>query len=230
LFVREELMATEGASSLYEPLGGFRQKVHPFTDKQIALVTSFASQAVIAIENARLLNELRQSLEQQTATAEVLKVVSSSPGELQPVFAAMLENATRICDAAFGNIARWDGETVQVVATHNTPPAFAEARKRPPYRPEPFELPPGQTSLSFLQKIYRSPRQPIVRRMRAAALALPFESPKPAVTAVLGDEASFAAMLDRAIARSQAPPKMIELRPDETSPSVKWKGPLRDGG
>jgi hypothetical protein len=94
---------------------------------------------------------------------------------------------------------------------------------------EPFELAPGETSLSFLRKIYRSPRQPIVRRMRAAALALPFESPKLAVTAVLGDEASFAAMLDRAIARSQAPPKLTEHRPDETAPSVQWSGPLRDG-
>jgi GAF domain-containing protein len=116
-----------------------RQEVRAFTDRQIALVKNFAAQAVIAIENARLLNELRQrttelseALEQQTATSEVLQVISSSPGEVEQVFAAMLEKAVRICDAAFGNIFRWDGDALQHVAGHNTPPAFAEARKRLP--------------------------------------------------------------------------------------------------
>jgi signal transduction histidine kinase len=135
----------------------FRQDVRPFTDKQIALVQYFANQAVIAIENARLLNELRQrttdltertadlteALEQQTATSEVLQVISSSAGDLQPVFAAMLEKAVRICDAGFGNIYRWDGQELHLVATHNTPPAFAEIRAHVPYRPRP-EVPIGR--------------------------------------------------------------------------------------
>jgi signal transduction histidine kinase len=93
-------------------------------------------QSTTAIENTRLLNELRESVEQQTATSEVLEVISSSPGDLQPVFAIMLENAVRICDARFGNIYRWDGDAVHLVATHNTPPAFAEARGRSPLRPD----------------------------------------------------------------------------------------------
>jgi class 3 adenylate cyclase len=114
----------------------YRQEVRPFTDKQIELVKNFTAQAVIAIENARLLNELRESLKEQTATSEVLQVISSSPGDLQPVFEAMLEKAVRICDASFGNIYRWDSKVFHLVATHNTPPALAEARRHWPLVPQ----------------------------------------------------------------------------------------------
>ena len=101
------------------------------------LVTTFADQAVIAIENVRLLNELRESLDQQTATSEVLQVISSSPGDVQPVFAAMLENAVRICEANYGNIYRWDGDSLHLIAGHNTPLAFNEARGPITFRPNP---------------------------------------------------------------------------------------------
>jgi GAF domain len=112
----------------------FRQEVRLFTANQIALITNFAAQAVIAIENARLLNELRQSLEEQTATSEILNAISSSLSEVQPVFATMLEKAVRICEAAFGDIYRWNGENLEHIASHKAPPAFAEARRRLPAR------------------------------------------------------------------------------------------------
>jgi GAF domain-containing protein len=115
----------------------YRKEVRPFTDQQVSLVQNFAAQAVIAIENARLLNELRESLQQQTGTAEVLRVISSSPGELRPVFDAMLQNATRICEAKFGTLYLRESEGFRTVAAHNAPPAYIEVRTRELIRPSP---------------------------------------------------------------------------------------------
>ena len=111
----------------------YRKKVRPFTDNQIELVQNFSTQALMAIENVRLLNELRQrtndlseSLEQQTATSEVLHVISASPGDLKPVFEAILENATRICAAKFGNLWFHEQGAFRLAATHGAPTAYGE--------------------------------------------------------------------------------------------------------
>jgi two-component system, NtrC family, sensor kinase len=124
-------------------LGLAREMVRPFTDKQIELVQTFADQAVIAIENTRLLNELRESLQQQTATSEVLRVISSSPGELGPVFNAMLDNAVRICEANFGNLFLSEGDAFRIVALQSAPPAWAERWQRDPVLsiPDKSEIP-----------------------------------------------------------------------------------------
>ena len=125
--------------SLIGAINMFRQEVQPFTDKQIELIQNFAAQAVIAIENTRLLNELRQrtddlseSLEQQTATSEVLRIISSSQDRLEPVFQAVLENATRLCEAEFGILWLAEGDKFRSVALHGVPAELTEARQREP--------------------------------------------------------------------------------------------------
>jgi GAF domain-containing protein len=122
------------------PIGALsvtRASPRPFADMQIELLTTFADQAVIAIENIRLLNELRQrtddlseALEQQTATSEVLSVISSSPGDLTSVFQVMLASATRLCEAQFGVLLRYDGAMFHTMAMLDVPPAFAELNRR----------------------------------------------------------------------------------------------------
>jgi len=123
-------------------LGLSRTRVEPFTQREVDLVTTFADQAVIAIENTRLFEaarqrtrELSESLEQQTATSEVLQAISSSPGDLGPVFAAMLEKAVRVCDAKYGSVFRCEGDTFRFMAMHNVPPALAKRTRHAPFRP-----------------------------------------------------------------------------------------------
>jgi hypothetical protein len=120
-----------GAFSVY------RQEVRPFTARQIALVQNFGSQAVIAIENARLVNELREALQQQTATSEVLGVISSSPGDLEAVFRTMLENATRICEAKFGTLDLCEGGGLRLAAAHDVPLVFTDSRGEGPFQAAP---------------------------------------------------------------------------------------------
>ena len=125
------------ADELIGAIAIYRQEVRPFADKQIELVENFAAQAVIAIENTRLLNELRESLQQQTATSEVLQVISSSPGDLTPVFNSILANAKRICEAKFAHLLLYDGEVFRAAALEGASPAFVEFWQRGPHALDP---------------------------------------------------------------------------------------------
>jgi two-component system, NtrC family, sensor kinase len=146
----------------------YRQEVRPFMDNEIALLQTFAAQAVIAMENARLLTETREALNQQAATAEVLQVINSSPGNLAPVFDAMLEKAMRLCGAKFGILWKYDGEDYHATALRGVPPALAEFVRRP-MKPAPggafSELVGGkavfQTADIANSELYRSGASPL---------------------------------------------------------------------
>ena len=113
----------------------YRQDVRPFTDKQIELVTNFAAQAVIAIENTRLLDELRETLQRQTATAEVLEVISRSAFDLNAVFETVAESSVRLCGADRAFIFRFDGELLRMAVAFNASPEFKEWVEQHPIRP-----------------------------------------------------------------------------------------------
>jgi class 3 adenylate cyclase/putative methionine-R-sulfoxide reductase with GAF domain len=159
----------------------YRLEVRPFTDKQIALVQNFAAQAVIAIENTRLLNELRQrtddlseSLEQQTATSEVLRVISSSRGDLSLIFEAMLANATRICQASFANLLSYDGNVFRRVALHNAPKAWATSWQDDPvihHRSAPvYRTAETKQVIHIADMAVECPDQPITKLANARTL------------------------------------------------------------
>jgi GAF domain-containing protein len=156
-----------------------RRMVRPFTTKHIELVETFADQAVIAIENVRLFDEvqartreLSEALEQQTATSEVLRVISSSAGELEPVFEAMLANATRICEAKFGTLNLYDGSVFEIAAHYNVPPAFVETGLHKVIRPHP---------ISAHAKVVQTKQVVHIEDLTTTA---PYREGDPAVTAI----------------------------------------------
>jgi two-component system, NtrC family, sensor kinase len=149
----------------------YRQEVRPFTEKQIGLLQNFAAQAVIAMENARLLTETREALEQQTATAQVLQVINSSPGDLTPVFGSMLEKATRLCEAAFGIMNTYDGQRYHTAALHGIPPELAELWMSAPPEPGPhtalYRIAHGEHIVHFEEMIATEAYQSGDARLRA---------------------------------------------------------------
>jgi two-component system, NtrC family, sensor kinase len=150
-------------NDLIGALAIYRQEVRPFTEKQVELVKSFANQAVIAIENTRLLNELRESLQQQTATADVLKVISRSGFNLEPVFETLVENAVKLCGADRGFLFQFDGELLRMAASYGASPTLTEWVRANP-------IAPGRHSVSARAALERrTVRSPTSRQIQSMA-------------------------------------------------------------